>query len=123
VNEGVLPTSKKLSLSATLLALGVDGAPANEGVAAKLRRYYPWLLYLHCAAHRLNLIVAACFRTVNEACSVINVYKALHIIFNIAGNREIFEAVQKELYPKQPIMATSSLTNVRWACKFEGVNV
>jgi hypothetical protein len=76
VNEGVLPTSKKLSLSATLLALGADGAPANEGVAAKLRRYYPWFLYLHCAAHRLNLIVAACFRTVNEACSVINVYKA-----------------------------------------------
>ena len=127
VNEGVLPTSKKLSLSATLLALGADGASVMsgcyEGVAAKLKRYYPWLIYVHCAAHRLNLIVAAYFRTVNEACSVINVYKALHIIFNVAGNREIFEAVQKELYPKPPIMATSSLTNVRWACKFEGVNV
>ena len=45
-----------------------------------------------------------------------------HTIFNVASNREIFEAVQKELYPKQPIMAASSLTEVRWACKFEGVN-
>jgi hypothetical protein len=126
VNEGVLPTSKKLSLLATLLALGADGASVMsgcyEGIAAKLKRYYPWLIYVHCAAHCLNLIVAAYFRTVNEACSVINVYKALHIIFNVAGNREIFEAVQKELYPKQPIMAASSLTEVQWACKFEGVN-
>jgi hypothetical protein len=126
VNDGVFPTSEKLSLSATLLALGADGASVMSGcyhgVAAKLRRHYPWLLYVHCAAHRLNLIVAAYFRTVNEACSVINIYKALHTIFNVASNREIFEAIQKELYPKQPIMAASSLTEVRWACKFEGVN-
>ncbi|XP_028408662.1 zinc finger MYM-type protein 1-like [Dendronephthya gigantea] len=126
VNEGVLATIEKLSSSTTLLALGADGASVMsgcyEGVAAKLRRYYPWLLYIHCAAHRLNLIVAAYFRTVNEACNVINVYKALHTIFNVASNREIFEAVQKEFYPKQPIMAASSLTEVRWACKFEGVN-
>jgi hypothetical protein len=98
VNEGVLPTSKKLSLSTTLLALGADGASVMsgcyKGVAAELKRYYPWLIYVHCAAHCLNLIVVAYFRTVNEACSVINVYKALHIIFNVAGNREIFEAVQ-----------------------------
>ena len=93
-----------------------------EGVAAKLRRSYLWLLYIHYAAHRLNLIVAAYFRTVNEASNVINVYKTLHIIFNVASNREIFEAVQKELYPKQPIMAASFLTEVQWACKFEGVN-
>ena len=126
VNEGVLPTIEKLSSSATLLALGADGASVMsgcyEGVAAKLRRYYPWLLYIHCAAHRLNLIIAAYFRTVNEACNVINGYKALHTIFNVASNREIFEAAQKEFYPKQPIMAASSLTEVRWACKFEGVN-
>ena len=126
VNEGVLPTIEKLASSASLLVLGADGASVMsgcyEGVAAKLRRSYPWLLYIHCAAHRLNLIVAAYFRTVNEASNVINVYKTLHTIFNVASNREIFEAVQKELYPKHPIMAASSLTEVRWACKFEGVN-
>ena len=129
VNERVLPTIEKLASSASLLVLGADGASVMsgcyEGVAAKLRRSddsYPWLLYIHCAAHRLNLIVAAYFRTVNEASNVINVCKTLHTIFHVASNREIFEPVQKELYPKQPIMAASSLTEVRWACKFEGVN-
>ena len=126
VNEGVLPTIEKLASSASLLVLGADGASVMsgcyEGVAAKLRRSYLWLFYIHCAAHRLNLIVGAYFRTVNEASNVINVYKTLHTILQLASNREIFEAVQKELYPKQPIMAASSLTEVRWACKFEGVN-
>ena len=63
----------------------------NESVAAKLRRRYPWLLYIHCAAHRLNLIVAAYFRKVTEANNVINVYKSLHAIFNVASHREIFD--------------------------------
>ena len=124
--KGVLPTTEKLCSSATLLALGADGpsvmSGCYKGVGAKLRRRYPWLLYIHCAAHRLNLVVAAYFRTVSEANNVINVYKSLHDIFNVASHREIFESVQKECYPKQPIMAASSLTEVRWACKFEGVN-
>ena len=103
VNEGVLRTIEKLASSAILLVLGASVmSRCYEGVAAKLRRSYPWLLYIHCAANRLNLIVhvAAYFRTVNEARNVINVYKTPHIIFNVASNREIFEALQKELYPK-----------------------
>ena len=77
VNEGVLPTIGKLGSSAILLVLGACGASVMsrcyEGVAAKLRRSYPWFVYIQCAAHRLNLIVSAYFRTVNEACNVINV--------------------------------------------------
>ena len=124
--KGVLPTTEKLCSSATLLELGGDGASVMsgcyKGVGAKLRIRYPWLLYIHCAAHRLNLVVAAYFRTVSEANNVINVSKSLHDILNVATHREIFESVQKECYPKQPIMAASSLTEVRWSCKFEGVN-
>ena len=77
VNEEVLPTIGKLASSASRLVLGADGASVMsgcyEGVAAKLRRSYPWLLYIHCAAHHLNLIVAAYFCTVKEASNVINV--------------------------------------------------
>ena len=50
VNEGVLPTIEKLASSASLLVLGADGASVisgcYEGVAAKLKRSYPWLLYI-----------------------------------------------------------------------------
>ena len=77
---------------------------------------------MYSAAHSLNLIVAANFRKVKAASNVINVYRSLHTILSVASHREIFEAIQKDHYPKEPIMAASSLTEVRWACKFEGVN-
>ena len=73
--EGVLPISKEFDSSSVLLALGADGASVmsgcNEGVTAKLEKTYPWLIYIHCAAHRLNLIVVAYFCKVNAASAVI----------------------------------------------------
>ena len=103
--EGVLPISKEFDFSAFLLSLGADGASVmsgcNEGVAAKLEKSYPWLIYIHCAAHRLNLIVVAYFCKVNAASAVIKAYKSLHTIFNVASHREVFESVQREIYPKE----------------------
>ena len=123
VKEGVLPTSEQFASSLTVLALGGDGASVMsgcyEGIGAKLKRFYPCLLYVHCAAHSLNLIVAEYFRTVKAATNVMKIYKSLHAIFNVASHREIFEATQRDIHPKEPIMAASSLTEVRWACKFE----
>ena len=50
------------------------------------------------------------------------IYKSLPAIFNVASRRKIFKAMQRDFYPKEHIMAVSSLTNIRWAYKFEGVN-
>ena len=88
VKEGALPASEQFASSSTLLALGADGASVMsgcyEGVAAKLKRSYRWLLYVHCAAHRLNLIVAEYFRTVKAASNVMKIYKSLHDIIETA---------------------------------------
>ena len=35
---------------------------------------------------------------------------------------EIFEDSQKNLYPENPVKAASSLIEVRWSCKYDGVN-
>ena len=91
--EGVLPISKEFHSTAVLLSLGADGAlvmsGCNEGVAAKLEKTYPWLIYIHCAAHRLNLIVVAYFCKVNAARAIIKAYISLHTNFNVASHREV----------------------------------
>ena len=46
----------------------------------------------------------------------------MHHIFSGANNREIYEDQQKNLYPKQQIKQLSGLTEVRWSCRYEGVN-
>ena len=70
MKEGVLPTSEQFASLSTLLTLGADGASVMsgcyEGVAAKLKRSYPWLLYVHCAAHRLNLLLLNIFEQSNQ---------------------------------------------------------
>ncbi len=106
----------RMNASASLLAVVADGASVTsgcyEGVAARLARQYPWLIYIHCAAHRLNLIVATYLCKVKTAKDVIETYKALRKIFNVAKHKELFEECQKERYPKEPLMAASSLTEV-----------
>ena len=58
---GVLNTLENIGLTSSLIALGADGASVmsgcNEGVYSKMKRTFPWLIYIHCTAHRLNLIV------------------------------------------------------------------
>ena len=110
-----------MNTSATLLAVGADGASVMsgcyQGVGASLARQYPWLIYIHCAAHRLNPIVATHPSKVIAAKEVMEACKALHQGFNVAKHKQIFRECRKDYYLKEPLRAVSSLTE-----KFEGVN-
>ena len=110
--------------SAVCLALAADGASVMkgsiEGVAAKLRRKFPWLIFIHCAAHRINLVLSKYLAMDKDSKTVLNVYKALHNIFLVAKNREIFEKCQSEIYPGERAMSISSLCETRWSCSCEG---
>ena len=53
------------------------------------------MMYIHYAAHRLNLVVAAYFRQVKSASSVINIYKSLQNIFNVSKNKELSKKYRK----------------------------
>ena len=123
---GILPAFEQMNTGVSLLAVGAMGASVMsgcyEGVAARLAHQYLWFIYIHYAAHRLNLIVATYLGQVKAADDIIKTYKDLHNIFNMAKHKEIFKECQKNHYPKEPLMAASSLTEVQWACKFEGVN-
>ena len=126
VDNHILPHLKEMGFHAELLGGGADGASvmsgAYEGVFQILKTLHPWLVYVHCAAHRNNLVVTSYLATLKEAVLVIKVYKGLHAVFNVANNREIFEKNQNQLYPKQRKMCVSALTEIRWGCQFEGVD-
>ena len=126
VEKHILPHLKEMGFLAELLGGGADGASvmsgAYEGVFEILKGEFPWLLYIHCAAHRNNLVVTSYLSTLKEAVDVIKIYKALHTVFNVANNREIYEKHQANLYPKEHKKCLSALTEIRWGCQFEGVD-
>ena len=76
-----------LKLTAALIAGGADGASVmsgrHEGVFEKLKTFYSWIIYVHCAAHRLNLVVTSYLSTFAAAKHVISVYNSLHTILNV----------------------------------------
>ena len=76
-NAGVLPTSEQFAFSLTVLALGANGASVLSGcyVAAKLRDTYPWLFYVHCAAHRLNLIGCVLWQNIISLTTLVIVHE------------------------------------------------
>jgi hypothetical protein len=63
VEDHIVPTLKSANITAVLIGGGADGASVmsgcHEGVFVKLLQYYSCIIYIHCAAHRLNLVVAA----------------------------------------------------------------
>ena len=75
LQKRVIPTLNEMGLTSKLLALGADGAAVmkgqHSGVIAKIQEIYLEMIYIHCAAHRLNLVVAAYFTQVKSASSVI----------------------------------------------------
>jgi hypothetical protein len=126
VNKNILPLLTSLKITAALVAGGADGASVmsgcHEGVFEKLKEFYEWIIYVHCAAHRLNLVVTCYLSTFSGADRVISVYTALHAIFNVANNREILEAQQRELYPNQQLLEICGMTVTRWSCHFLGID-
>ena len=103
VNDHLLPILQNPNLHSVLVGGGADGASVmsgcHEGVFQKLKRVYSWMIYIHCAAHRLNLVVTCYLSSNREAKSIITVYKSLHHIFSVANNREIYEDQQKTCTP------------------------
>ena len=126
VQNHLLPYLQALKITSALIAGGADGASvmsgAYEGVFAKLKAIYQSLIYVHCAAHRLHLVVTCYLSSIPQSKQVISVYNSLHDIFNVANNREILEKHQREIYPKQRVLEFSSLTETRWSCKFQGID-
>ena len=59
----------------------------NTNVIAKLHEVYHEMIYIYCAAHRLNLVVASYFEQVKSGSSVIHIYKSLPNIFNVSKNK------------------------------------
>ena len=111
-------------LSARLIALGANGASVmsgcNSSVFTKLKKEYPCTLYVHCACHRLNLIVVGLFKSCKVFDCLFSVIRKLHEIFSVSKYKIILECQQRELYTSSSdrVMEIQAIKEVRWEIKF-----
>ena len=80
--------------AAHIVSLGADGASVMSGefsgVAQRLTRTYSWLLYVHCTAHRLNLVVNDLIKSSTTSTDVMSTVKSLHTLMNHLKVRAVY---------------------------------
>lgn len=128
VTKDLISDVQQKSNGSPIISLGADGASVMSGwlagVAELLRsRYFKWLVYIHCTAHRLNLVVGDMLKASLSSMDVMTTIKSCHILLNKPKIRQKYESFHREMYPGKQVKHIVQQIDVRWGCKYEAVNV
>ena len=92
------------------------------GVQARIREVSKWVIYFHCYAHRLNLVVVDCCKAVREAD---HLFATLCRIHNFICGSYVHSAwldLQKVMYSTERPIELKSLSDTRWASQVAACN-
>ncbi|TKS78060.1 CD53 Cell surface glycoprotein [Collichthys lucidus] len=103
-----------------IVAQSYDGASVMSGqvsgVQQRIKEMHPYATYIHCLAHKLNLVLVDCCTVNRSVKTFLNVIGKLYSVFAERSNHHRFIEVQKSLNMKPTEIAQPSET--RWACKW-----
>ncbi|KAL4125788.1 hypothetical protein QTP88_010028 [Uroleucon formosanum] len=108
----------KLSSKPQIVAQSYDGANVMSGkfngLQNKIKSQYPYAIYTHCMAHKMNLIVLDMCRYVKETRHVFNTLESLYIHFSHPSKNQKLIEIQTKLGIKYTSMIR--LSDTRWNC-------
>lgn len=115
IADSILRECKNVGLNLNkLLGQGYDGCSAmagkDNGVQAKIRQIYPKAAFVHCASHRLNLVVND-LNAVAEVRNAVGTIKAVITFFRESPKR-------RALVPNVPL-----LCETRWTSKYKSIRI
>ena len=104
-----------------------DGASVmsgkRSGVQARFREIVgSGCIYIHCYAHRLNLVVVDTARGIKEVDNFFGLMQAVYSFFSVSSLRHgRFTEVQRDKDIR--VMEIPSLSDTRWVCRFAAVQL
>uniref|UniRef100_H3AEK7 TTF-type domain-containing protein n=1 Tax=Latimeria chalumnae TaxID=7897 RepID=H3AEK7_LATCH len=102
-----------------VVAHSYDGAAVMSGhvsgVQQRMKTDHPAAVYVHCMAHKLNLVLVS-NRT---AVGFFNVIEKLYNLFAVPSNHQVFLGMQQALGLKPQEIV--QLSDTQWACKWKSV--
>lgn len=103
-----------------IIAQLYDGANVmsgkNRGLQARIKEIHPQAIYIHCLAHKLNLVIVDSYAKISSAITFFNIVEALYVYF--FGNHAYFMKVYDALGIKTS-REIGSLSSTRWNCRYE----
>jgi hypothetical protein len=110
-----------LDIETYLVGQGYDGASVmsgiNKGVQQIVRQSAPLALYIHCYAHRLNLVLVDACQCIREANDFFALLEKLYVFTSSSVMHKKWVDVQTKLYPGEPVRQLQRLSDTRWACR------
>lgn len=90
-----------------------------NGVQQRMRQDHPNAIYIHCMAHKLNLLLVEACKVNRVASGFFCVMESLYTFFGQPGTHHAFLQMQKQLGVKAEL---SALSDTRWACRWHNVS-
>ena len=107
-----------LDYKGCLVGMGFDGASVMSGklggVQKLIKDKSPMAYYLHCYAHRLNLVLIDTTKVVRQTDYFFSLLEQLYIFISNSIVHENFVKLQKEMHPGEKIRELQSLSETRW---------
>ncbi|KAL4085349.1 hypothetical protein QTP88_027208 [Uroleucon formosanum] len=89
-----------------------------NGVKDRIKNKFPYAIYTHCMAHRINLVVIdMCKYYVKETRAVFNTIEGLYVHFSHPTKNQMLVNMQKQLGIKN--IHIGCLSGTRWNCWFK----
>ncbi|XP_034065942.1 zinc finger MYM-type protein 1-like isoform X1 [Gymnodraco acuticeps] len=95
------------------------GSRHVNGVQTKLRQDHPSAIYIHCMAHKLNLVLVDACKSNHTAMGFFLTLESLYTFFAQPGTHHAYKQRQNELGVKAELTA---LSDTRWACRWKNVS-
>uniref|UniRef100_H3AYP6 DUF4371 domain-containing protein n=1 Tax=Latimeria chalumnae TaxID=7897 RepID=H3AYP6_LATCH len=106
-----------------VVAQSYDGAAVMSGhvsgVQQRMKTDHPSAVYVHCMAHKLNLVLVDSCKVNRTAVGFFNVVEKLYNFFAVPNNHQVFLDMQQALGIKPQEIV--QLNDTRWACKWKSV--
>ncbi|XP_060867951.1 zinc finger MYM-type protein 1-like [Metopolophium dirhodum] len=113
---------QKLTMSKIkIIAQSYDGASVMSGhlrsVQSRIKEHYPYAVYTHCMAHRLNLVVVDTCKTIKSAKHVFNVLEAIYVHFSQPSKNKKLCEMQSNLGLNKGNLLR--ICDTRWVCRYK----
>jgi len=108
-----------------LYGQGYDGASNMsvqfQGVQAQIRSKYPKALYVHCAAHSLNLAVSTA-SNIKPVRNCLGIIEKLYVFFNTPKRNAVLLSAIENGNTDQKVKTLKRLCATRWVQRYDSVN-
>ena len=106
-----------------IVAQANDGAAVMSGVNAGLqtliKEHHSTAVYVHCMAHKLNLVIVNAFKVNTTVQDFFDLIESLYCLFSQPHPHSLLQDLQKKMNIK--LLEIVSLCDTRWACGYKSV--